>query len=63
MNRDTLPYRDHRVDEMIEDPSAYFASASARAYTQARRIVEADLAWLAHNAYPEPRSVEDGAVQ
>lgn len=43
MDSTPLPYRDHRVDEIIEDPAGYFAAASARAYVQARRIVEADL--------------------
>lgn len=51
MDGPSLPYRDPRVDEIIEDPARYFAAASARAYVQARRIVEADLRRLQLNGY------------
>lgn len=51
MDSMSLPYRDHRVDEIIEDPAGYFAAASARAYVQARRNVEADLHHLQLNGY------------
>lgn len=51
MDGPSLPYRDPRVDEIIENPARYFAAASARAYVQARRIVEADLRRLQLNGY------------
>lgn len=60
MDHSTLPYRDPRVDQLIEDPEGYFAAASTRAYTQARRIVEADLAQLMRNGYRDPRAEANG---
>lgn len=57
MDSMSLPYRDTRVDEIIADPAGYFAAASARAYVQARRIVEADLHRLQLNGY---RPLRDG---
>ncbi len=60
MDSTSLPYRDPRVDEIIEDPAAYFAAASARAYVQARRIVEDNLHHLQLNGY-RPLPEEDGA--
>jgi hypothetical protein len=53
MDSMSLPYRDHRVDEIIEDPAGYFAAASARAYVQARRIVEADLRLNGYRPLPD----------
>ncbi|MPZ64153.1 MAG: hypothetical protein GEU83_01030 [Pseudonocardiaceae bacterium] len=58
MDSMSLPYRDTRVDQIIEDPAGYFAAASARAYVQARRIVEADLHRLQLNGY---RPIRDGS--
>lgn len=51
MDGNTLPYRDPRVDQIIKDPARYFAAASARAYVQARQIIEADLHRLQLNGY------------
>lgn len=59
MDSTSLPYRDARVDEIIEDPAGYFAAASARAYVQARQIVEADLHRLQLDGY---RPVPDVGV-
>ncbi|MQA13401.1 MAG: hypothetical protein GEV09_04280 [Pseudonocardiaceae bacterium] len=56
MDGSTLPYRDPRVDEIIEDPAGYFAAASDRAYKQARQVIEADLHRLHRNGY---RPAED----
>lgn len=59
MDGNALPYRDPRVDQIIEDPASYFAAASARAYTQARRIVEAELQLLHVNGYRRTTHTED----
>lgn len=63
MDRSMLPYRDPRVDEMLEDPERYFVAASERSYTQARRIVEADVAQLMRERYPRPGSETNGAAE
>lgn len=59
MDGKRLPYRDPRVDQIIADPAGYFAAASARAYTQARRIIEADLQRLRRNGYRRSRRTDD----
>lgn len=61
MDSTSLPYRDPRVDEIIEDPAGYFAAASARAYVEARRIVEDNLHHLQLNGYRPLAEEEDSA--